>query len=81
MKSTEEKIYKGKVKILDEKIGDVVLELESGDYGFMDLLEELKNDDLFEYYDGSGLYILKEVKFIRKEENKVINRFYFKGAN
>lgn len=74
-------IYKGKVKIVDEKIGDVVLELESGDYGFMDLLEELKNDDLFEYYDGSGLYILKEVKFIHKEENKVINRFYFKGAN
>ncbi|APZ49702.1 hypothetical protein BW721_08540 [Jeotgalibaca sp. PTS2502] len=74
-------IYNGKVKILDEKIGDVVLELESGDYGFMDLLEELKNDDLFEYYDGSGLYILKEVKFIRKEENKVINRFYFNGAN
>lgn len=77
----ETEIYKGKVKIVEEKIGDVVIEIETGDYGFMDLLEELKNDDLFEYYDGSGLYILKEVKFIRKEENKVINRFYFKGAN
>lgn len=74
-------IYKGKVKVVDEKIGDVMLEIETGDYGFMDLLEELKNDALFEHYDSSGLYILKEVKFIRKAENKVINRFYFKGAN
>lgn len=74
-------IYKGKINVVEEKIGDVVLEVETRDYGFIDLLEELKNDDLFEYFDGSGLYILKEVKLIRKEENKVINRFYFKGNN
>lgn len=72
-------IYKGKVKIVEEKIGDVVLEVETGDYGFMNLLEELESDALFEHFNGSGLYILKEVMFIRKEENKVINRFYFKG--
>lgn len=81
MQKENEVIYNGKLKVMDEKIGDVTLEIETGDYGFMDLLEELKDDALFEYYDGSGLYILKEVKFIRKEENKVVNRFYFKGAN
>lgn len=73
--------YEGKIKIVDEKKQVTILEIEKGDYGFLDLMDAMKEDPLFEHYDGSGLYQLEEVKFLRRKENHVTVQFHFNAVD
>lgn len=74
----EKSFYSGKIEVVKDKNGSVILQIETLDHGLEALMDELKNDVLFEHYEYSGLYELKKIKFIPKDEDYVINRFYFK---